>query len=123
MEPEFLWGNGTVTLSTGLTFKGTLKQLDHRVELEVDDHVQMNVWIAGKWHIYGRCKITFLGLLTDRGPRGFRYLPYRAEEKRWATPRFDLMGNDIRFAICYPAGAGHRGQMVDPHSFVILPPV
>lgn len=50
---------------------------------------------------------------TDlRGPLGMTYLPWRAAEQRWATPRYTMKGND-HFIICYPVGLPHYGSHID----------
>jgi hypothetical protein len=50
---------------------------------------------------------------TDlRGPKGMTYLPWRATEQRWATPRYTMKGND-HFIICYPVGLPHYGSHID----------
>ena len=50
---------------------------------------------------------------TDlRGPLGMTYLPWRATEQRWATPRYTMKGND-HFIICYPVGLPHYGSHID----------
>ena len=46
------------------------------------------------------------------GPMGMTYLPWRAAEQRWATPRFTMKGNDF-FIICYPVGLPHYGTHID----------
>ena len=48
----------------------------------------------------------------DLGPRGITYLPWRYDEKRFATMSFTMRGNG-RFIICYPVGMRHFGQHID----------
>lgn len=47
-----------------------------------------------------------------RGPMGMTYLPWRAAEQRWATPRYSMKGNE-HFIICYPVGLPHYGTHID----------
>jgi hypothetical protein len=46
------------------------------------------------------------------GPRGITYLPWRYDEKRFATMSYTMRGNS-RFIICYPAGMIHFGLHID----------
>ena len=46
------------------------------------------------------------------GPRGITYLPWRYDEKRFATKSYTMRGNS-RFIICYPVGMIHFGQHID----------
>jgi hypothetical protein len=48
----------------------------------------------------------------DLGPRGITYLPWRYDEKRFATMSYTMRGNE-RFLICYPVGMRHFGQHID----------
>ena len=48
----------------------------------------------------------------DVGPRGITYLPWRYDEKRFATMSFTMRGN-ARFIICYPVGIRHFGGHID----------
>jgi hypothetical protein len=54
----------------------------------------------------------------DPGPRGFQYLPWRAQEQRWATPIVSI--RQPRFIICYPSGNLTYGQHIDWESFSLL---
>ena len=47
----------------------------------------------------------------ENGPRGLEYLPWRDDEKRWATVQMSLRGNP-RFIICHPHGSAHYGQHI-----------
>ena len=48
----------------------------------------------------------------ESGPRGFTYLPWRYDEKRFATVNWNLKGN-TRLVICYPCGRNHYGCHID----------
>lgn len=48
----------------------------------------------------------------DIGPMGFTYLPWRNEERRFASIMFSFKGN-TRFVVCYPAGRNHYGINLD----------
>jgi hypothetical protein len=48
----------------------------------------------------------------DIGPRGFKYLPWRKEEKRWATPVPDGFNRPSRFIVCYPSGSTTWGEHI-----------
>jgi hypothetical protein len=50
---------------------------------------------------------------TDPGPIGMTYLPWRVEEKRWATPSWSIMRGDARHLIASPHGLMHYGEHVD----------
>lgn len=50
--------------------------------------------------------------IDNCGPCGFSYLPWRENEKRFATPSFSMRGND-RFIVCYPAGRDTFGGHID----------
>lgn len=69
---------------------------------------------------YERAKIKFLGTPEELGPRGFTYLPWRGD--RWGTPVVTLRG-DVRFVICFPAGAPHYGQHMTQGSLQLLQPL
>jgi hypothetical protein len=47
-----------------------------------------------------------------RGPIGLIYLPWRSDEKRWATLVWTIKGNP-RHLIAFPVGAQHYGQQID----------
>jgi hypothetical protein len=49
---------------------------------------------------------------TNVGPLGITYLPWREDEKRFASMSYTIRGNQ-RFIICYPVGITHYGQHVD----------
>lgn len=51
--------------------------------------------------------VDVLGKESEKGPRGFTYLPWR-KEGRWATQHVTLRG-DSRFIVCYPSGTIHYG--------------
>jgi len=46
------------------------------------------------------------------GPHGITYLPWRDDEKRFASMSFTIRGNQ-RFIICYPTGLNHYGQHIN----------
>ena len=46
------------------------------------------------------------------GPRGITYLPWRYDEKRFATMSYTMRGNQ-RFIVCYPVGIRHFGQHIN----------
>lgn len=48
----------------------------------------------------------------DIGPMGFTYLPWRYEERRFASIMFSFKGN-TRFVVCYPVGRNHYGINLD----------
>ena len=50
--------------------------------------------------------------IEESGQRGFTYLPWRDNEKRFATVSFNIKGN-TRFIICYPCGRNHYGEHID----------
>ena len=56
----------------------------------------------------------------DLGPRGFEYLPWRAEENRWATPIITTLGKQPRFVVCYPSGLPTYGQHIIWDTFGLL---
>jgi hypothetical protein len=57
-----------------------------------------------------------IGYYDDVGPLGFIYLPWRDEEKRWASKAMTLKG-DPRFVVCYPSGNRCYGQHIDWKTF------
>jgi hypothetical protein len=89
---------------------------DTPILLQSGDHVAMEVGNRQ----YERVKINFIGRLTELGPRGFTYLPWRGD--RWATPVVTLRG-DVRFAICFPSGAPHYGRHMTPGTLQLLTPL
>ena len=50
------------------------------------------------------------------GPLGITYLPWRYNEKRFASVSWNMKGNR-RFIICYPCGRTHYGGHVDWDKF------
>lgn len=48
----------------------------------------------------------------DVGPIGLTYLPWRTEEKRWATVQYTMRGNS-RHLIAHPCGRDHYGEHID----------
>lgn len=48
----------------------------------------------------------------DIGPRGITYLPWREDERRFASMSYSMRGNQ-RFIICYPVGINNYGQHID----------
>ena len=46
------------------------------------------------------------------GPLGITYLPWRDDEKRFASMSYTMRGNQ-RFIICYPVGISHYGQHIN----------
>ena len=57
-----------------------------------------------------------IGREDDNGPKGFTYLPWRDEEKRWASKLLSLKG-DARFVVCYPSGNLSFGLHIDWTTF------
>ena len=55
------------------------------------------------------------------GPRGITYLPWRYDEKRFATMSYTIRGNS-RFIICYPVSIIHFGQHIDWNRIEITSP-
>jgi hypothetical protein len=55
----------------------------------------------------------------DIGPIGVQYLPWRAEEKRWATDRYTMRGN-ARNLIAYPCGLNHYGEHINWNSVELV---
>jgi hypothetical protein len=55
---------------------------------------------------------SFTNKYDEDGPIGFTYMPWRHEERRWATLSFGIRGND-RHVIAYPCGLPHYGQHID----------
>jgi hypothetical protein len=51
--------------------------------------------------------------VTDPGPRGFKYLPWREKEQRWATPVCDGFGRPSRYVVCYPSGLPTFGEHIN----------
>jgi hypothetical protein len=56
--------------------------------------------------------VEIVGKYSEDGPRGFKYLPWRQEQKRWATPQWSMKG-DPRYNICMPTGAPYFGQHIN----------
>jgi len=56
--------------------------------------------------------VEIVGKYSEDGPRGFKYLPWRVEENRWATPQWSMRG-DPRYVICRPTGLPYFGQHID----------
>ena len=61
-----------------------------------------------------KCIITKLFSLNkeDIGPNGMTYLPWREDEKRFASFSWSMRG-DSRFIVCYPTGRNTYGQHID----------
>jgi len=89
---------------------------DTPILLQSNDHIAFDVGDRK----YERVKINFIGTFTELGPRGFTYLPWRGD--RWAKPVVTLRG-DVRFVICFPAGAPHYGQHMTPGTLRLLQPL
>jgi hypothetical protein len=89
---------------------------DTPILLNTGDHLSFDV---GEHH-YERTKIKFLGIPEEPGPRGFTYLPWRGD--RWATPVVTLRG-DVRFVVCFPAGAPHYGRHMTPGTLQLVTPL
>ena len=47
------------------------------------------------------------------GPCGVTYLPWREEEKRWATRAYSLWKGNIRHLVAFPAGLKTYGEQID----------
>ena len=56
----------------------------------------------------------------DIVPIGMTYLPWRKDEKRWATASYGMRG-DSRHIICYPTGTPHYGEHIDWETVNIIP--
>ena len=52
------------------------------------------------------------GYSTACGPIGMTYVPWRENEKRFASPLFSMRGNG-RFIVCYPTGINTYGSHID----------
>lgn len=50
------------------------------------------------------------------GPLGITYLPWRYNERRFASVSWNMKGNQ-RFIICYPYGRRHYGHHIDWDKF------
>ena len=61
---------------------------------------------------YGCTNKTETILDNELGPRGITYLPWRYDERRFATMSYTMHGNS-RFIICYPVGMRHFGQHIN----------
>lgn len=48
----------------------------------------------------------------DKGPIGITYLPWRYDEKRFASVLYSIRGNQ-RFIICYPTGINNTGNHIN----------
>ena len=49
---------------------------------------------------------------NDIGPIGMSYLPWRYDEKRFASLSWSMKGNQ-RFIVCYPSGRNTYGMHID----------
>lgn len=56
----------------------------------------------------------------NTGPIGMTYLPWRKDEKRWATASYGMRG-DSRHVICYPTGTPHYGEHIEWDTVEIIP--
>ena len=65
-------------------------------------------------------KFTYNESKPDIGPIGMIYLPWRKDEKRWASPAFSMRGAP-RHIICYPIGRNNYGEHIDWESIEIIP--
>ena len=65
-------------------------------------------------------KIESFTYATEKnGPIGFTYLPWRKEEKRWASYLYSLRGN-VRHVIAHPHGFDHYGEHIHWDTMVKL---
>lgn len=86
-------------------------------------HVKKGDWIK----IPGRDDVVLLDsivkpdTLSVAGPLGITYLPWRYDEKRFATFSWSIKGNS-RFIICYPSGRNHFGGHIDWDYFELSNP-
>lgn len=55
------------------------------------------------------------------GPLGISYLPWRYNEKRFASVFWTMKGNR-RFIICYPCGRNHFGEHIQWDQFELCVP-
>jgi hypothetical protein len=55
------------------------------------------------------------------GPLGISYLPWRYDEKKFASISWSMKGNR-RFIICYPCGRLHYGGHIDWEYFELCDP-
>jgi hypothetical protein len=62
---------------------------------------------------------SFTHSTKEVGPIGMTYLPWRAEEGRWASLSYSIRGNN-RHAIASPYGIRHFGEHIDWDSVVHL---
>jgi len=82
-------------------------------------HLKIGDWVK----IPGRDDIVLIDSIIGRrhqtnitGPIGFTYLPWRYNERRFATISWSMKGNS-RFIICYPCGNTHYGVHIDWDKF------
>jgi hypothetical protein len=98
--PTILWDNNTTTAI-----------------LTKDDGTTMRLYVGLFFKYEARTSGVRLMRFTmkdsdTRGPIGIEYLPWREEEKRWATPLWSLRGN-TRHLITPPVGMIHYGEHID----------
>lgn len=55
------------------------------------------------------------------GPLGISYLPWRNEEKRFATALWSFKGNS-RFIVCYPTGRNKYGMHINWENLFLCDP-
>ncbi len=86
-------------------------------------HIKNGDWVK----IPGRDDVVIIDSIikTDRindiGPIGITYLPWRYDEKRFATLSWTIKGN-IRFIVCYPSGRRNYGLHIDWDKFELASP-
>ena len=76
-------------------------------------HIKIGDWLK----LPGRDDVVIVDSIIspnaeESGPRGFTYLPWRYNEKRFATESWNIKGN-TRLIICYPCGRNHYGGHID----------
>ena len=77
-------------------------------------------FISSELYPFGVKIVKFYGVITEQGPRGFTFVPWKQDEKKWANPPQSVRV-DPRYILCEPAGVGHYGMVVSPEKIEKLP--
>ena len=86
-------------------------------------HIKIGDWIKvpGRDDAVMIDSIVYPRDIVEDGPRGITYLPWRYDEKHFASIKWTIKGNQ-RYIICYPCGRRHYGGHIDWDKFELGEP-